>query len=193
MPDDGNVKIPMEIPKADFQRAILAAAEGQTQALSEELNRALSAKGDEIRKQMDDVYSRIDGLSEKVAAKTGKVDEALDKLQSRVDRRVNTYVIPAVVFTFIAIVMAIFAALGGFGVIKTVETLKEQVNSANTTFSSTNSQLATLTKNVNDSTKLAETERMIALTDQIEELKKQIKSLETKLPPPPTNKAGTNK
>lgn len=183
---DTPVTIPLAVSKADLAEALSAAIHSRKGELFEEITLALRDKDSEFRTQVDSLLGRIDGVSSKVdgltnkvdAAKT-KVDDALEKLQERVNRKVNTYVVPAVTIAFIAVVLGIFAMLGGFKVIGDINTLKGNVETAQNTFDATSKTLGKLATNVNEAASKLATDRISSLEQKSKDQEAEIQRLKT--------------
>lgn len=188
MSENTHIPVSFSLPKTDLAEAVTAALQSRKTGLFEGVEEAIREKDREFRSQADALANRIDGVSSKVdvlstkvdAAKT-KVESELDKMQERVNKNINTYVVPAVIVAFVAIVLGIFAMLGGFKVISDVNTLKASVTTATTDFDKTNATLKTLTTDVNGAAAKLAADRFIEYDKKLNEQNEKIQQLTKQL------------
>lgn len=193
MGDEGQIGGTIQFSKIDLERIVNAVVQANKDRLSEELRQVIADKDGEVRKKVEEMLSRVDAQRDRVDTKIGNVDNALEKLQERVSKRVNTYVVPAVVLTFVAIMLAIFTAIGGFGVISDVKNLKDSVATASGTFSTTQAALASLTKSVDSATATANNDRFLQLQAKIDDLNKKLDDVRSQPPPHSQSSNSTTK
>jgi uncharacterized phage infection (PIP) family protein YhgE len=186
--NDGIV-VPITIPAAQLEMAVKAAVQFRADEIDIEFKRSLALKSDEFHRLNQALEDRVDGGRDRIDKKmkeieTGlevgrdriekkatKIEADLDGLQKKVNERVNTYVVPAVILTFCALCFAAFTAVGGFGVITKIEGLKQQVKQAEQSFNSTQTDLASLKEKITSATALADSERIANLQKQLDEEK----------------------
>jgi hypothetical protein len=172
---DGDLVVPVNVPvpQSQIDRAVKTLVESKSQDLVTEFTRTMAAKGDEFREKSQELADRVDAGRDRVDAKIREVDASLAALSAKISTRVNTFVIPAVVLTFVAVVLAIFTAVGGFDVIKKVDDLKSGVAKASKTFDDTNADLTKLTAKVQTAMATADAERLNALQKRLDDMQLQ--------------------
>jgi DNA repair exonuclease SbcCD ATPase subunit len=178
--DGEQITVPVPISHTQIERAVEAAVRAKAQDLLAEFSRSLALKSDEFRAQNQALLDRVEAGRDRVDAKIKEVDESLEALQGKVNTRVNTYVIPAVVVTFVAIVLAIFTAVGGFGVISNINHLKDQVEGANRTYGEVSEQLATLKLKLAAAMAIADADRIAQLQRDLKETQDRLDAFEKK-------------
>ena len=180
MADGGQIIVPVPVSQAQIERAVEAAVQAKAQDLFAEFSRSLALKSDELRAQNQALLDRVDAGRDRVDAKIKEVDKSLEELQSKVNTRVNTYVIPAVVVTFVAVVLAIFTAVGGFGVITNINHLKDQVQGANKTYGEVSEQLAALKLKLAAAMAIADADRIAQLQKDLKDTQDRLDAFEKK-------------
>lgn len=181
MANGDEITVTVPVSQAQIERAVEAAVQGKAQELFAEFSRSLALKSDEFRTQNQALLDRVDAGRDRVDAKIKEVDKSLEALQSKVNTRVNTYVIPAVVVTFVAIVLAIFTAVGGFGVISNINHLKEEVQSANKTYDEISHDLAILKPKLDAAMAVADADRIAQLQKELKETQDRVDAFEKRV------------
>lgn len=180
MADGEQITVSVPVSQTQIERAVEAAVQARAQDLFAEFSRSLALKSDEFRTQNQALLDRVEAGRDRVDAKIKEVDKSLEALQGKVNTRVNTYVIPAVVVTFVAIVLAIFTAVGGFGVISNINHLKHEVQDANKTYGEVSEELATLKLKLAAATAIADADRIAQLQKDLKETQDRLDAFEKK-------------
>jgi hypothetical protein len=157
MSDSKSLSVPVNIPTDIFITAVEKAVEAQVVEIQNEFKKALSQKETDLQallRAMDDRIQkerdRIDAKVNEIDAKKKDADAALETLKGKVSTRVNTFVVPGVIVTFVLIALAIWTAVGGWSVIDKVKTLKTNVATAASDYSTAANNLATTQKQIDD-------------------------------------------
>jgi predicted nucleic acid-binding Zn-ribbon protein len=199
MPDDEELTIPVRITQKQIEIAVSKAVQTRTDEIVAEFKRSLALKSDELRDASRLLEDRVDAARDRVDTKIRQVDESLEGVKTKIEKRVNTYVIPAVILTFFAVVLAIFTAVGGFDVIHKVQELKTGVMDGTDSLADSNKKLQELQKELADvkakadaAANAADAERYNALEKKYDDLIAQLiadKKLKLSPAPKPVGKS----
>jgi DNA anti-recombination protein RmuC len=157
MSDGKSLSVPVNIPTDVLTAVMEKVVEAQASEIHNEFKKALSQKETELQallRAMDDRIQqerdRIDTKVNEIDAKKRDADTALETLKGKVSTRVNTFVVPGVIVTFVLIALAIWTAVGGWSVIDRVKTLKSNVATTTSDYSTAAKDLDTIQKQIND-------------------------------------------
>jgi hypothetical protein len=100
MSDDDELTIPVRITQKQIEIAVSKAVQTKTDEIVADFKRSLALKSDELRDASRALEDRVDAARDRVDTKIRQVDESLEGVKTKIEKRVNTYVIPAVILTF---------------------------------------------------------------------------------------------